>query len=131
MVELRREARAPGPVVTGFAADGFMVGDAVYRSGLWLTPEKLGAWDAPDLSTLGADHLADLIAIDPLPEFLLLGTGDALARPSRALIEALEERDIGVEAMDSRAAARSWGLLRAEGRWIVAALMPLKGKSGR
>jgi len=27
--------------------------------------------------------------------------------------------------MDSRAAARAWGVLRAEERWIVAALMPL------
>ena len=27
--------------------------------------------------------------------------------------------------MDSRAAARAWGVLRAEGREIVAALMPL------
>jgi uncharacterized protein len=27
--------------------------------------------------------------------------------------------------MDSRAAARAWAVLRAEGRWIVAALLPL------
>jgi uncharacterized protein len=27
--------------------------------------------------------------------------------------------------MDSRAAARTWGLLRGEERWIAAALMPL------
>jgi len=27
--------------------------------------------------------------------------------------------------MDSRAAARAWGVLRAEERWIVGALLPL------
>jgi uncharacterized protein len=37
----------------------------------------------------------------------------------------MEARGLGVEAMDSRAAARAWGVLRAEGRWIVAALLPL------
>jgi uncharacterized protein len=48
-----------------------------------------------------------------------------MAFPPRALIQALEERGIGVEAMDSRAAARTWGMLRGEDRWIAAALMPL------
>jgi uncharacterized protein len=40
-------------------------------------------------------------------------------------VKALDERGFAIEAMDSRAAARTWGVLRAEGRWIVAALMPL------
>ena len=44
---------------------------------------------------------------------------------SRAFVRELEGRGIGVEVMDSRAAARAWGVLRAEERWIVAALMPL------
>jgi uncharacterized protein len=58
-------------------------------------------------------------------EFILLGTGPSLVFPPRALVRALEERGVGVEAMDSRAAARTWGVLRAEERWIAAALMPL------
>ena len=41
------------------------------------------------------------------------------------LLAQLEARGIGVEAMDSRAAARAWGVLRAEERWIVGALLPL------
>ena len=64
-------------------------------------------------------------ASGPAPEFILLGTGDTLAFPPRAFGAALEAKGIGVEAMDSRAAARTWGLLRGEGRWIAAALLPL------
>jgi uncharacterized protein len=56
---------------------------------------------------------------------VLLGTGPTMAFPPRALVRALDERGIGIEAMDSRAGARTWGVLRAEGRWIAAALMPL------
>ncbi len=125
MTELRREAPAPGPVVTGFAGESFVVGDAVYRSGLWLTPGDAIAWEAPALDALAPDHLDTLLAQQPPPEFLLFGSGSTMARPAPAFVAALERRGIGVEAMDSRAAARSWGLLRAEGRWIVAALMPL------
>ena len=47
------------------------------------------------------------------------------ARPPAALARALETRGIGMEPMDSRAAARAWGVLRGEGRVIGAALYPL------
>ena len=91
-----------------------------------LTPVGAFAWDngpAPERLSLAA--LGDLLTIDPLPEFLLLGTGSGLHQPPRAFVRELENMGIGVEAMDSRAAARAWGLLRAEERWIVAALLPL------
>ena len=90
-----------------------------------LTPEQATAWDPPLLAELGTDHLSLLLALDPPPEFLILGTGAKMAFAPRRLAEALEARGIGLEAMDSRAAARTWGLLRGEGRWIAAALMPL------
>ena len=71
------------------------------------------------------DDVAPLLALDPPPEFLILGTGATMAFAPRALVAALETRGIGVESMDSRAAARAWGMLRGEGRWIAAAIMPL------
>ena len=84
------------------------------------------AWgDAPAPEQLTLASLGDLLIIDPLPEFLLLGTGAGLHQPSRAFVRELENMGVGVEAMDSRAAARAWGVLRAEERWIVAALLPL------
>lgn len=116
---------AGGPQLRGFAAGGFRIDDGVYESAL-LTPETAVAWMAPPpLALLTPDHLAPLWALDPSPEFLLLGTGPAQAFASRAFVAALEDKGIGVEAMDSRAAARAWNMLRGEGRWIVAALMPL------
>ena len=115
---------APGPRVQGFSGGGFSVDGVVYL-GLLLTPESAAEWDAPALADLEAAHLEPVLALDPVPEFLLLGTGGTHAFPPSAFVAALEERGIGVEAMDSRAAARTWGLLRGEGRWIVAALMPL------
>jgi uncharacterized protein len=66
-----------------------------------------------------------LLALTPPPEFILLGTGSAMAFAPPSLVRQLEARGIGIEAMDSRAAARTWGMLRAEERWIAAALMPL------
>jgi uncharacterized protein len=118
-----RDPKAPGPLVQGFSGRGFSVDGGVYE-GLLLTPERADGWDAPPLAELTIEHLAPLLALQPPPEFILLGTGATMSFAPRALVRALDERGIGIEAMDSRAAARTWGVLRAEERWIAAALMP-------
>ncbi|MFK4792817.1 Mth938-like domain-containing protein [Sphingobium sp. ZW T5_29] len=112
--------------MTGFSGRGFRVRDDVFPTGLLLSPTAAWAWDdAPVVEALTRAALGDLLDVQPRPEFLLLGTGARLAQPSRQFVRDLEAMDIGVEAMDSRAAARAWGVLRAEERWIVAALLPL------
>ena len=122
---MRMERRgAEGPVISGFSGRGFKVDDGVYQ-GLLITPERADGWAPPPIADLAEADLAPLLALDPAPEFLLLGTGATLVRPSPALAAALGARGIGLEVMDSRAAARAWGVLRAELRWIAAALYPL------
>jgi len=125
MARLIPEDAPPGPIVQGFSGAGFSIDGRVYAAVL-LTPASVAAWSPPAAAAeLSLDDLAPLLALERPPEFLLLGTGATLAQPPRALVRALEAQGIGVEAMDSRAAARTWGLLRGEGRWIAAALMPL------
>ena len=124
MPRWEQDERAPGPIVQGFTARGFLVDGRGYE-GVLLTPERAEDWAPPPIGELDIDHLSALMPPDRAPEFLILGTGRAMAFPPRALIRALDERGIGIEVMDSRAAARTWGMLRGEGRWIAAALMPL------
>ena len=98
--------------------------DDVFPTGLLLSPVRAMAWDdAPPIDALTLAALGDLFDGDPRPEFLLLGTGAGLRQPPRPFVRAVEALGLGVEAMDSR--ARAWGVLRAEERWIVAALLPL------
>ena len=122
---MRMERRdADGPVISGFSGRGFRVDGGVYE-GLIVTPDRAEGWAPPPIAELDASDLAMVLGMDPPPEFLILGTGTALVRPSAALTAALDARRIGIEVMDSRAAARAWGVLRAERRWIGAALYPL------
>ena len=117
-----RNADATGPLVQGFAGKGFRIDGEVHAAVL-LTPEWAASWNAPTLASLVPADIEAALAI--APEFLVLGTGPAQAFPPRGFVAALEARGIGVEAMDSRAAARAWTMLRGEGRWIAAALLPL------
>jgi uncharacterized protein len=122
-MRFEREKHPDGPLVNGFVRGGFRVDENVYHA-LLITPHRADGWTPPPLATLDEDALSPILRLDPMPEFILLGTGASLLRPPRALVASLESRGIGVEQMDSRAAARAWGVLRGEGRWITAALYP-------
>ncbi|MGZ8337101.1 MAG: Mth938-like domain-containing protein [Allosphingosinicella sp.] len=125
MPEFERSQARSGPVVKGFTKDHRFLVDGELHRALLMTPERATGWDPPPLAELTLAHLAPLLALDPPPEFVMLGTGPATAFPPRELARALDARGIGIEAMDSRAAARTWGVLRAEERWIAAAIMPI------
>ena len=122
-MRMERDALSGGPIVRGFVGNGFRLDDEAVHHAVLMTPEAATAWTPPPLDELTEATIQTLI--DSVPEFILFGTGATLVRPPVALVKALEARDIGVEAMDSRAAARAWGVLRGEGRIIGAALYPL------
>ena len=125
MVSFDKEEAPGGPVIRGFSGAAYRVADRIVPGGLWLTPDDARDWKAPPIDALSADDLVPLLALDPPPEFLLLGTGPTMRRPPPAFVTAIEALGFGVEAMDSKAAARAWNVLRGEDRWIAAALMPL------
>ncbi|RVT94591.1 MTH938/NDUFAF3 family protein [Sphingomonas crocodyli] len=122
MVSFEREQPSTGPIIRGFSGTAFRIEDRIVPGGVLLTPTSAVDWNPAGVDTLSVDDLQGVLSGDPTPEFLLLGTGPTLRRPSPIFIDAV---GIGVEVMDSRAAARMWNVLRAEGRWFVAALMGL------
>ena len=125
MVELRRDVDFEGPVITGFTLNGFKVGEQRFESGLLISPHQALSWDAPAIDMLGFEAVLTALDLDPKPEFLLFGSGDIMRQPPGAFRRAAAAYGIGIETMDSKAAARIWGVLRSEERWIIGALMPL------
>lgn len=130
MAEFNQDPRASGPVITGFTARGFKLdgdnlGPRLVEGSVILTPVSALPWEARDAAALDTSSFDQVLAMHPAPEFMLLGTGTALVHPARALVRAIEAHGIGVEVMDSKAAARAWGILRSEDRWIAAAIIGL------
>ncbi|MGN6579010.1 MAG: Mth938-like domain-containing protein [Bordetella sp.] len=58
------------------------------------------------------------------PEVLLVGTGARQKMLSPAVLRPLLIAGVGIEVMDTQAAARTYNILMAEGRRVVAALLP-------
>jgi uncharacterized protein len=57
------------------------------------------------------------------PEIVLLGTGATFVFPDPARLAPLRDARVGVEVMDTAAACRTYNILLAEGRNVVAALI--------
>jgi uncharacterized protein len=79
------------------------------------------AWDCSRLEALAPSHFEQLLPAQP--EVVLFGSGARLRFVAPALLRPLIERGIGVETMDTMAAARTYNILAAEGRRVVAALL--------
>ncbi|MBS0486523.1 MAG: hypothetical protein JSS13_04220 [Proteobacteria bacterium] len=57
------------------------------------------------------------------PEVVLLGTGARAVFPPQAVLARFLKRGIGLETMDSAAAARTFNVLAGEGRRVVAVFL--------
>ncbi len=79
------------------------------------------AWSAADFEALTVEHFARMAALGP--ELILFGSGPRLRFPAPALLRPLIDARVGVETMDTAAACRTYNVLLAEGRSVVAALL--------
>ena len=107
-------------------ADGVqaLVNDRIVRRSFIIAPDALiEDWAVHDAATLTASDLAPLLALNP--ELAVLGTGASQVFPSSAAMAACLTRGIGIEIMDNAAAARTYSVLAAEGRRVVAGFILL------
>ena len=78
-------------------------------------------WCEGALEDVTEAHLERLAATRP--EIVILGSGAAFRFPHPSVLAPLHRAGIGVEVMDTRAACRTYNILLAEGRRVVAALI--------
>jgi uncharacterized protein len=97
------------------------IGETTYRHTIALTANRIfDAWPKTPVANLAQEDFADLLVTEP--EVIVLGTGSALVFPPRELIFTLARRGVGLESMDTRAAARTFNVLAGEGRRVAAVL---------
>ena len=89
------------------------------RSFILARDRAIEDWNVSDVATMTAADAEPILALKP--DVVLLGSGARQRFPSQAVLAAFLQRGIGVEVMDNAAAARTWNVLAAEGRNVVAA----------
>lgn len=115
--------RSAGHLIEGYGADGIVIDGRPLRPGLAVTPQRVvQSWGPSSADLLTAEHIDDLIALEP--QIIVLGTGARQIFPDPAIYARAMEQRIGVEVMDTGAACRTYNILMAEGRRVVAAFIP-------
>ena len=78
-------------------------------------------WAVDDFANLTEAHFTTLAELGP--ELVIFGSGQRIRFPKPAMLQPLMARRIGLETMDTAAACRTYNVLLAEGRSVVAALL--------
>jgi len=96
-------------------------GERYDRSIVVLAGEVRCDWEAASFEALESAHFDYFLAFEP--DVLLLGTGARQHFPHPRLYRSLTDAGIGVECMDTPAACRTYNILVAEDRKVVAAIL--------
>ena len=112
------------PSIDAYGGGGFRLSGAWHAGSLLILGDQALAWPVTGLGELTAESLAPVVAAGRAEvEFLLLGVGARNAQPPRAVREAFADAGIGLEFMDTPAAARLYNVLTSEGRRLACALI--------
>lgn len=106
---------------TGYGRGFVSINGTRHESHLLVTSAQVAGWDIGGFDAVSADTA--LLFLSLQPEIVILGTGAAQRFPHPDLARRLSAAGVGLEVMDSNAACRTYNVLTAEGRRVLAAIL--------
>ena len=107
---------------TGYGEGYVSINDQRYLHSVTVLPEgEVQRWDIDSVDALTPDHFSALL--ERRPEIVILGTGETFRFPKPELVRPLAASGVGFEVMDTKAACRTYNILMAEGRQVLAAIV--------
>ena len=104
--------------VDGYGPGFFRIGGVVYEGAVLVLPNGIAPWG-------GYEDVQPLIGAANDVDVLFVGTGAEIAHIPADLRDALEGAGLGVDAMASPSACRTYNVLLSEGRRVGLALLPV------
>jgi uncharacterized protein len=102
---------------------GFRFADMSHRGSVLALPSGIKAWTVNSVAELTDEALDPIFAEGDALDLLLLGTGADIAAIPAAFRTRFREAGIGLDVMQTGAAARTYNVLLAENRKVGAALI--------
>lgn len=145
IVQLQSESNPALNTVTAYGRDYIEINQVSYGHAVYFGPEgAIHEWHVKAVQDISTDVLCQVAGLskvksDPMaflndttptqkpkdaPEVLLIGTGLRQHLLSPHVTGPLLAMGIGIEAMSTQAAARTYNILMAEGRRVIVALLP-------
>ncbi len=122
-MKLHQDSNATLNMVTAYSDTYLEINRQRFAHSVVLWPQgEVLAWAPNTFDQICAESLSGLA--EKLPEVVLLGTGAKQRFLHPSVTSALTDKRIGVEAMTTAAACRTYNILVSEGRKVVALLLP-------
>jgi uncharacterized protein len=121
-VKFHLQTSAGDNLFSGHGAGFVTINGVRFTRSLLVAPKYIvDDWPATDFDHLDAAHFEQMLAHKP--QIVLLGTGAVLRFPPPALTRCLHAARIGLEVMNNAAVCRTFNILTAEGRNVIAAVL--------
>lgn len=145
-MQLQSESNPALNTVTAYGTDYIEINEISYQHAVYFAAEgDIHEWNVQQVADITAQSLREITGLaqakrDPMafldgdasvqkpkdaPEVVLVGTGERQHLLPAHVTSPLLSMGIGIEAMSTQAAARTYNILISEGRRVIAALLPL------
>jgi uncharacterized protein len=112
-------------IIQSYADGRFRISGELYEGAVILRSDDVEAWSVQGpVSALQEADFAPVIGMLANTDVVLLGCGDKIEFLNPELKKALKAKGLHCDVMDTGAACRTYNVLLAEGRRVVAALLP-------
>ena len=112
-------------LVDSYGAGTFRVSGRRFEGSVLVFPDRTEAWPVTAFGEVTIDSLRAVIDAEPPVEVLLVGCGVRPMPLPGPLRQAMRDAGIGIDAMATDAACRTYNMLSAEARRVAAALIAL------
>jgi uncharacterized protein len=109
--------------IDAYGNRGFRFADMSHRGSLLILPSGTSAWAITSPAELDVEAFAPAFQEGDALQLLLLGTGRDVVHVSQDIRARFREAGIGLEVMQTGAAARTFNVLLGENRKVGAALI--------
>ena len=108
--------------ISSYRDDSVSINEVEYHQSLLLSAQQmLSPWPVNSIQDLNQQSLEPILQMNP--DVVLLGTGQRQQFPPAQIFALFGERGIGLEVMDNGALCRTFNILVAEDREVVAAVI--------
>lgn len=123
----RNRAHLPQQVhIEAYGNGGFRFGGMSHQGSILCLPSGIWGWSPSSINEVNREALQPVLELAADLSFLILGAGRHLSPAARDVQAAFRDAGLGLEVMDTGAAARTYNVLLAEGRPIAAALIAVE-----
>ena len=113
-------------MIESYGEGRFRVTGTVHAGSVIVFPDRTLAWPVAELAEVTAESLEPILARRDTVEVVLLGCGARLVQIPSGLRQILRSSGLALEPMDTGAACRTYNVLAAEDRRVVAALIAVR-----